>query len=330
MKAASGTALILYGALAFMVLAAAPFYGAVDVTLESLRDDPTAATIFWELRVPRLLLGFFTGAGLSLCGLAYQSLFQNPLASPYTLGVSSGAAFGATLALMAGLTFDIAFLSAPALCGIGGALASAALVIALSRLSRTGSVTLLLCGVVVSFFFSSLVLFLQYLSDFTRIFQISRWLMGTLEGASYTEVALLAAITIAGALLLMGRSSELDLISCGEDLALARGVDTGRLQMVVVVLTSLMVGLTVSLAGPIGFVGIIVPHLVKTIVCPLHCRLLPCTFFIGGVFLVICDTFARTITAPFEIPVGVITALLGGPFFLVLLLSRRRLFSRNE
>ncbi len=319
MKAMRITFLII---VAVLSLASAPFFGSADIALHELFEDSISAKIFWEIRLPRVALGALVGAGLSLCGLVYQSLFQNPLASPYTLGVSSAAAFGVTLFLALQLGVEIVPGGA-VFSGILGACLCVVLLLSIARRGIAGSATLLLSGVVLSFFFSSLVLFLQYLGDFSRVFQITRWLMGGLEGASSWQLCMLGVLTALAASLVWFKREELDLLACGETIAISKGVDPEKAARLFVIVTSLLVGAIVSVAGPIGFVGIIVPHLTRLVAGPLHKSLIPATLFVGAVFLVDCDTVARTLVSPFEIPVGVVTALLGGPFFLYYLLSKR-------
>jgi iron complex transport system permease protein len=180
---------------------------------------------------------------------------------------------------------------------------------------------MLLAGVAVSFFFSSLILFLQYLSDFSQSFRILRWLMGGLEILGYDSVFSLFPVVLSGVLILAILRHELDLLTTGDDLATSRGVAVKKVRAVLFLVTSLMVGGVVAVCGPIGFVGMMAPHICRLLTGWNHRHLLPATFLFGGAFLTLCDTFARTLIAPVEIPVGIVTALLGGPFFIWLLLS---------
>jgi iron complex transport system permease protein len=175
----------------------------------------------------------------------------------------------------------------------------------------------------VSFFCSSLILFLQYLSDFTRTYRMLRWVMGGLEIVDFGEVLGLLPFAVSGCLIVLYLSHELNLITTGEELAASRGVAVQRTKLVLFAATSLMVGAVVALCGPIGFVGLMAPHICRLLVGPDHRCLMPATLLFGGAFLVVCDTLARTLIAPTELPVGIITALLGGPFFLWLLVGRR-------
>lgn len=297
--------------------AVAPYLGAV--TLAEFPGVP----VFRDLRVPRVLLGFLAGAGLAVAGMAFQAMFRNMLAEPYTLGVSGGAAFGATLAIRYGWTASVLGVSALSLSAFAGALGSLMLVYAIAMARRAFSTTvLLLAGVAVNLFFGSLILILQYLSDFTSSFRILRWLMGGVEAVGYGAVLDVFPFVASGSAIVFCFSRELNLMTVGEDLATSRGVHVPAVRAVLFSATTLMVGGVVALCGPIGFVGLIAPHICRLMIGPEHRFLTPATFLFGGVFLVGCDAVSRLLIAPAEIPVGVVTALLGGPFFVWLLLRR--------
>lgn len=304
--------------LAGLVLILAPFFGASSSFTPNELVFGEGAHIFWQLRAPRVLLGFFAGAALSVCGLVFQSLFRNPLASPYTLGVSGGASFGAVLAIQA--------LGIPVfLGGLFGALLATGLVYLIFRIGQVpDGTTMLLSGVVVSFFFSSLVLSLQYLSNINESFAIVRWLMGGLEVVDFTVPLVIGIVAVGFLVFLFSQAYRLDCMLTGEELAYARGVDVERFRIRLFLVCSLVTGLVVSFTGPIGFVGIMVPHISRSLFGALHKELLVFTPILGGVFLVASDTLARVLLAPAEIPVGVITALLGGPFFLALVIGQKK------
>lgn len=324
-RARSRLALFLIVALWLAVLLGAPLVGSHSVSLADVaRGEPTAASIFWQLRLPRVLLALLGGAALALSGLGFQTLFRNPLAEPYTLGVSGGAALGAVLALrMEG--GQLMGLPLVALASFAGALGATALIVGLA-LRRQGveTSTLLLAGVAVSLSCSAIILFLQYLADSTQTFRMVRWMMGGLSVVGYTEVLWLLPWVLGGAAVLLSLRWELNLLLTGEELAASRGVDLGRLRLKVLLATSLMIGALVAVAGPIGFVGLIVPHVLRRFVGNDHLLLAPACLFGGGAFLTLCDAGARTVMAPAELPVGILTALLGGPFFLWLLVWRTR------
>jgi len=305
-----------------LVLAAAPFIGMTPISPEVVfGGSGNRHEIFWRIRVPRVLAAWIAGAGLAAAGMAFQALFRNPLATPFTLGVASGAALGAAVAIRTGLSIAFLGISGVSLAALAGAILSVLLVYGLSRIrAPLTTTTLLLAGVAVNFFFSSLNLFAQYLSDFTHTFRIIRWLMGGLEVTDFDSVFQMVPFVAAGLVLIALKWRELDLLSAGEELAASRGVSVTRVQNTLFFGSSLVVGGVVAVCGPIGFVGIMAPHICRLLVGPVHSRLIPATVLFGGSFLAVCDTVARTIIAPAEIPVGVITALLGGPFFLWLLI----------
>jgi iron complex transport system permease protein len=320
--------LLLIALFTTAVLLVAPFVGMETIDPARVvgdHADAMEARIFWSLRVPRVLLGFLAGAVLALGGMAFQALFRNPLATPFTLGVSSGAALGATLAIRLGLGFTVFGLSAVSLSAFVGSLLAILLVYGLAR-SRPGASTgtLLLAGVAVNFTFSSFILLVHYTSDAANSFNILRWLMGRLETAGVdAPLKLLPLLAICGFVVLT-LHRELNLLSVDEELAVSRGVDVRRYRRVLFLAVSLMCGAVVALTGPIGFVGMMAPHVCRLLIGADHRWLGPASLLSGGAFLVLCDAVARVLAAPSELPVGIVTALLGGPFFLWLLLSRRR------
>jgi len=315
--------------LAAAVLLIAPSAGIEWINPREVFSDPSGmeARIYWDLRIPRVLASFLAGASLAVCGMAFQALFGNPLATPFTLGVSSGASLGASLAVWSGLHFSILGLNSVSIFAFAGALLVVALVWFASSLNRQfkNTYTLLLAGVAVSFFFSSLILFIQYLSDFTQSYQIIRWLMGGLEAVRLSTVLPLLVLFFPVMFLFAMLARDLDLLTIDEDIAVSRGVETARSKALIYLCTSILVGAVVAMCGPIGFVGMMVPHICRLIVGWNHRILFPASLLAGGSFLTICDTASRTLIAPAEIPVGIITAMLGGPFFLWLLFRRNGL-----
>jgi iron complex transport system permease protein len=326
MSARPRTALVWIAALWVAVLVLAPLGGSHPVALDDVvQGEPTAAAIFWQLRIPRVLLALLAGAGLAVSGLSFQTLFRNPLAEPYTLGIASGAALGAVLALRVESAETLLGLPLVAACSFAGALGATGLVAGLS-LRRRGAETptLLLAGIAVSLSCSALILFLQYLADSTQTFRMVRWMMGGLAVVGYGEVLWLLPWVLAGGAVLLSLRWDLNLLLIGEELAASRGVDLPRLRLQVLLASSLMIGALVAVAGPIGFVGLMVPHILRRWVGHDHLLLIPACLLGGGAFLTLCDLAARTLMAPAELPVGVLTALLGGPFFLWLLIVGRK------
>lgn len=307
-----------------VALLAVPMLGARLLTPGDVAADPAAGTILWSLRVPRTLLALLAGGGLAMAGLSLQTLFRNPLAEPYTLGISGGASLGAVLALQ----FEVFGWTVPfpalALASFLGAAAVSAVILglAISGLGRDVA-TLLLAGIAISLICSALVLFVQYLADFTKTFRMVRWMMGGLATVGYSEVFWLLPWVVVGAVILMALRWDLNLLLIGDELAASRGVDLRRLRFAILGIASAVVAALVAVTGPIGFVGLIVPHILRRWIGSDHLYLVPACLLGGGAFLATCDLAARTVMAPAELPVGVLTALLGGPFFLWLLVVRR-------
>jgi iron complex transport system permease protein len=279
---------------------------------------------YWKVRFPRTLFAILAGAGLSLAGMVFQAVFRNPLATPFTLGVSSGASFGATFYFLLPIKFAFLGLSGTTWFAFGGALLAVLIVHFLSWKRNTSSEEMLLAGVAVSLFFSSLILLMQYVAEQYQVFIMIRWVMGGLADSSTRHIGFLAPIVLAGMTFLLIYSRELNILMTGNERAMTLGVDVVRIRLITFYLVSLLVGGIVSICGPIGFVGLIVPHICRRIVGSDHRRLAPASALFGGVFLALCDTVARSVMAPVEIPVGVITSLLGGPFFLGLLLRKQK------
>ena len=316
-------ALLILSIISLGILIIAPFIGMENISIQSLIHPEKGSMdveIFRNIRIPRIAAAFFAGAALAVSGMVFQAMFRNPLATPFTLGVSSGAAFGAAVFIKIGFIFSVFGLFGQTAGAFLGALVSIMIVYALSRLKNGFSTsTMLLAGVAVNFFFSSLILFIQYISDFNRSYQIIRWLMGGFEIAGYSPLMKIFPFTVIGSLIVFFYIPELNLLVLGEDIALSRGVDVKKVKSILFFAVSLMTGAVVSVVGPIGFVGMMAPHIVRLFIGDDHRYLSAASFIFGGVFLVFCDTIARSIIAPSEIPVGVITAFLGGPFFIWLL-----------
>ena len=268
--------------------------------------------IFWQIRLPRSLLGFFVGASLGLAGAIFQTIFKNPLASPYTLGVSSAASFGASLALLLGWQSGVMFSAV-----LFSVLASCILLT-----YRGNSNNLLLLGVASGLLFSSASIFISYLCDPMQSYQLTRWLMGGLDLSTYSQILFLALALSFTFLFCYLKSAHLDLILTGQDLAISRGLDVLNFKRKIVFIISLLIGVVTSLAGPIGFVGILVPHFCRVFGVVEHNRLTPTSAVLAGGLLVFCDYLARTLIYPAEIPVGVITSLIGAPIFIFVLLRK--------
>ncbi len=316
------------GAAAVMLWA--PTVGSTPISLARAFDrsipweSNVDGQIFFVARLPRVLAGGLVGATLAAAGVVMQALLRNPLATPFTLGVSAGASLGAMLAVAMRLEMSVLGITSIPLASFAGSLIATGIVYALAAAQRRGLSTnvLLLAGVTLNAFFSALILFVQYLADFAEALRAIRWMMGGLDVASYLPiVAALPFIVVAlAAFAYMTRT--LNLLSIGTEAAAARGVEIVAAQRLAFLSASLATGAAVSLGGPIGFIGIVVPHLVRLIVGSDHRIVLPASALFGGGFLVLCDLAARTLMSPLEIPVGVVTAMIGGPFFLWLLVKK--------
>jgi len=318
--------LLLFSLFFLFVLLAAPFFGPEPIGPGEIfgESGTTRFFIFWTLRVPRLVLGLLAGASLSMAGLAFQALFRNPLATPFTLGVSSGAAFGAALVVILGYEGVILGFDPTVVAALAGALLVVFLLYGLSR--RRGGLStlhLLLAGVALSYFFSSLLLFLQYVADFTQTHRVIRWLMGSLESIGYGSSMMILPAFLIGLAILFAHRRELDLIMAGDEIARSRGVPVDRVRARLYFAASFLTASTVAACGPIGFVGLVVPHALRMVLGVSHGYLVAGCVLVGGPFLVACDVIARNALVQTELPVGILTALLGGPFFLWLVIRRR-------
>ena len=289
--------------------------GLGEPTLSPLRDG-----IVWELRMPRVLTAAAVGAGLAICGVVMQALTRNPLADPYLLGLSSGASVGAVVVLVLGISLALPF------AAFVGALAALAATLGLARAAGGLSpTTTVLAGLAVSAVFgavTSLVIFWSATTDSYR--EILNWLLGSLAGTDWGSVALAGGALVLVGLPLLASGRTLDAFAFGDAAASALGVHVARTRTLLLVATALLTGALVAVSGAIGFVGLILPHAVRLVVGARHRALLPLSALAGAVFLVWVDTAARTLFDPRELPVGILTALVGGPVFAVLLLRGRR------
>ncbi|WP_422445221.1 FecCD family ABC transporter permease [Thermoanaerobacterium sp. DL9XJH110] len=279
--------------------------------------------IILQLRLPRIALSFLVGAELSAAGVIYQGIFRNPMADPYVIGASAGASLGATLAIM--------FFSGLRIIGVGsvpffaflGAFATIFIVYSIAGVGgRTYSFTLLLSGIAVSSFISALVSFFMYFSD-QKLHQIYFWLLGSFSSQGWSEVLLNLPYGIAGLALGALNLRALNILQLGEDTAFFTGVDTEHLKKISLTSAALLTASAVAVSGVIGFVGLIIPHVSRITIGPDHRRLFWFSALVGGLYLMLADTLSRVVIAPTELPVGILTALFGGPFFLYLLLKKK-------
>jgi iron complex transport system permease protein len=284
----------------------------------------TDETIVWDLRLPRILLASLIGGGLGAAGAGYQGLFRNPLVDPFIIGASSGAALGATLAIVVGLRESVLGMGAVSAAAFLGALLAVAVVYGIASIGGHVSIpSLLLAGVALSNFTLALVSLLMLWSD-EKVITIFGWLMGSLSGRGWPVLGTTTPMVLAGSLVLWLQSRALDSLAFGEETAVSLGLRLERLRVVVVVAASLTTAAGVAAGGIIGFVGLVAPHVARLLVGARHALLIPASALLGAILLVLADDLARTIAAPNELPVGVMTALLGSPFFLALLNAQGR------
>ncbi len=281
--------------------------------------------ILWELRLPRVILGGLVGATLALAGASYQGVFRNPLADPYLLGVAAGAGLGATVAIVygpetAGWPIDVV----PAAAFLG-ALVGVAAAYALGRSAGTGrtAATLILAGVAVGSFLTAIQTYVQQ-RETDSLRQVYGWILGRLSTSGWSEVVLIVPYAVAAAVVILLHRRLLDVLRVGEEEADALGVNTGRVRLVVVLAASLATAAAVAVSGLIGFVGIIVPHAIRLTVGSSYRVVLPLSIVCGAAFLILTDLLARTVISPAELPIGVVTAFLGAPFFALVLWTSRR------
>ena len=309
------------------------FFGQADVTpgqvvsiLLGAGPPGADADIVLNQRLPRAVLAMLAGGALALVGAVFQALLRNPLATPHTLGVSAGASLGAVVALSFSIpALRLGPIGSVQVFALAGALVNMGIIYALARKKKQFSTfKLVLAGVTLGLISSAMIMFVRYLSDPHKLVVVDRWLMGGLDVHGYRSLASLLPLFVPTAALLFASANALNQLAFGEELAAGRGVDVGGLQREAFVAGSVLTASVVSVAGPVGFVGLIVPHLFRTLLGPDHRLLLFTSFFGGGTLLVIADTFARTVSAPSELPVGVLTAMMGGPFFLLLLATKTR------
>ncbi len=327
-RRAAAILLFLAGILAAILLFSLKT-GQIPVTWAELRrilfhgaggGEGTADVIVLGLRLPRALLGAAVGASLAASGTVFQAILRNPLADPYLLGLSGGAALGAAVVILGGFGGHILLL--PAAAFLGALLALLAVTHIAATTGSPGPTTLILAGVMVSAFCSSLVMLLNSISSSSRVHGALLWMMGSLASPPPGMLPLVLAATLAGLIFLSLSGHHLNVLSLGEDAARQIGVEIGTVRTRFLVVASLLTGVSVAVSGLIGFIGLVVPHALRSLVGADHRLLVPASALAGAAALVLADSGARTLLPPAEIPVGVITALFGAPFFLLLL--RRR------
>ena len=319
MKSTKPNPWVLAGLSLLLVLAMAGscLLGAVDFKAGEILQSP----IFWQLRLPRVLMSVLVGAVLSVCGAAYQSIFRNPLTDPYVLGVSSGASLGAAVAILLGMEAW--------LWGVGGMALVAALltVVLIYRIASIGNrmhtTTLLLTGVCLTLLISAIISFLMVLNQ-EKMDTIIFWTMGSFGSASWSDVAVMAPVAVAGIAVVLWYGRDLNLLLAGSEAAQSMGVEVEKVKRVLLLATTLMVAFAVSTCGVIGFVGLIVPHAVRLVTGPDNRKVVPYAMLCGALFVLVCDTLARYLLRPSELPVGSLTSMVGAPLFIYLLYKNKK------
>ena len=322
----------LAAALLMATMLACALIGPQDVSLKAaLSGHPAGGTpspdyeILVRVRIPRVLLAAMVGAALASAGVIFQALLRNPLADPYILGVSSGAGLGAMLAVIGGLSWTLWGRSPIAVFAFAGALTTVWLVWGIGRITGKYQVTgLLLAGVVVNAFFSAMIMFLVSIAKGQQLYATIFWLMGNMTEEDFFVLWVGGGCILAGIVALFFLGPQLNVISVGYQDARSIGVPVERIELAAFAISAFITAVAVSLSGLIGFVGLIVPHAVRLLFGPDHRQLLPLSALAGAMFLVVADTVARMVVAPAQLPVGVVTAMIGGPFFLFLLIRHSK------
>ncbi len=310
---------ILILLLSFALLTFAPFWGQIDLPLSQLFETQSMEhQIFFELRLPRVLLSFFVGGILALGGLIFQTLFQNPMSTPFTLGVASGATLFTAIAIVLG------FSAYASLFAFGGAMLTILILFGVaSRFEHYDSSSLLLMGIALSFFYTAALMVIYYISSLQESYEIMRFTMGSLEVVGYENIIILAFVSAFFLALLLRYRYQLKLLLISYEFAYLKGINVKRVNYILLFAVSVAVGVAVSITGPIGFVGLIIPHILKSIYKQSAEKLILPVFFYGGVFLTLSDLITRNLGTTSDIPIGVLTSFLGAPFFIYLLLKKR-------
>ena len=306
------------------VLLLSPFIGAVNLDINALFDfNSLTSSIFFDLRIPRVLFAFFAGSILALSGLLFQTLFRNALMTPYTLGISSGAVLGAGIAIKLGLGTLLFGIAAISIFGFLGAMLTVFLLIYLSQFLRSGQhESLLLLGIALSLFYTSALMVIFYLGDAMQNDMLIRFTMGSLSVIGWQSPIILGVIAFILFVSIYIYRFELQLLSISEHQAYLKGINTKRVTLILLMVSSLGIGTLVSISGPIGFVGLIVPHIVTKLYPSTVSHRIIKTALFGGFFLVLCDTITRGLQTQSELPIGIVTALIGGPFFIYLIITK--------
>lgn len=324
--------------LSLVIILICTFFGTVNVSFKDtimillnklfglFSDDvakiETTSRIIWLLRFPRTLLAFVVGGTLAVCGAVYQAIFKNPMADPFILGISSGAAFGATIGLIIKIPITLLGLNIVSLLAFAGAIGTIFFVYTIAKVGRHAHITsLLLSGIAVSQFLTAIISFAMLIST-TEMKKIYFWTLGSFAAKGWDQFLIVLPYTIIGFILIYIYARDLDIIMLGDETAIRFGVETEKVKKRLFFITALAMAACVSVSGIIGFVGLISPHIIRLFSGPAHKKLLPLSFLLGGILLTVCDTAARSVISS-EVPVGIVTAIIGAPFFIYLLRAKK-------
>jgi iron complex transport system permease protein len=302
-----------------LLVCIAPFYGQIDLSFKGIIEPSSMEyQVFWDLRFPRIILAFLTGGILGLAGLVFQTVFRNPMSTPFTLGVASGATLFTAIAIVFGVATYVSFFAF-----LGSLLTIIILFFITSKLQDIHTTSLLLVGIALSFFYSACLMVLFFISDLAQSYEIVRFTMGSLDTVGFDDIYFMIFASLLILLVANIYKYDIKLLLVSYEFAQLKGVNVKKTNYVLLLVVSISVGICVSITGPIGFIGLIVPHILKSLYKKSSEKLIYPIFFYGGVFLVCCDLISRNVGANSDIPIGVVTSFLGAPFFIYLILKRK-------
>ncbi len=306
----------------FFIIAFAPFLGDTSIIYKDVFDSSTTSyTIFWDLRVPRIILAFFVGAILSLSGLIFQTIFKNALITPYTLGIASGTTLFTAVSIVFFPTVMLA------ISGVLGSFVTIIILYLISQKINKSSIvvstnSILLIGIALSFFYSSGLMLVFYMSDLQENYSIVRFTLGSLDVVGFNSAVIVSSISLILLAVVLSFKEKIKLLLISNDTAFLKGLNVNRINLTLLIVISLAVGISISFVGPIGFVGLVIPHIIKLIYKQSAHKLLIPVFFYGGLFLVVADFISRNLNTASSLPIGVVTSFIGAPFFVYLLIRR--------
>ncbi|VAY86488.1 Vitamin B12 ABC transporter, permease component BtuC [hydrothermal vent metagenome] len=307
--------------LSIIIICIAPFFGQVEINLSSIMNPlKMDYQIFWDIRLPGTILAFFTGGILSLSGLIFQTIFRNPMSTPFTLGVASGATFFTAIGIVLGFASYISLFAF-----LGAIITIIILFILSSRFKNNEASSLLLVGIALSFFYSASLMVVFFISNLQESYEIVRFTMGSLDIVGFANVWIVVVAGILLLTLILKYKYEFKLLLTSYQFASLKGINIKKINYTLLLAVSIAVGIIVSIAGPIGFIGLIVPHIIKIFYTQSAHKLIIPIFFYGGVFLVFCDMISRNLGTNSNIPIGVVTSFIGAPFFIYLIIKQRRI-----